>query len=480
MAHAFVPATASSLFPLRINPESAFAHPAWCRARGACLDALRSGRHVVLSGPSGSGKSLLLRDVAAALRDTGTPARLIEWAEDLGSAVSGSLLLIDEADALPADALAFAYASACTILLTGHPDLASSSIHDLQPVCVVTLDRLAPLDVARFVAIRLADTGRPGDLFEAAAVLALERHSRGLMRLVNMMGAAAVTLAGLDGSSQVSERHVEEAASFCTDPAARAAPTMHTEPSQTGPAAALPNYRGAVLRRRTALGTMFAVSGVLFATPWVLARRSAGLLQAGATDAEQFADTAGGSVPPPTGGPAALETDAATLADASTPAVSQLAQPQPGEQQVSTADASAARPASPGHQADPLPRATRDARDQPTLTAANGQVLFSGPIYNETMGQGGHVTLVIRKNAPTGAITARFYASQGLSGAGILAGSVSGTGRITASGRLLMGKNPFICDLSGTLHDDTLTGSASFVRSGRSMVYHSRFKLVRA
>lgn len=113
------------------------------------------------------------------------------------------------------------------------------------------------------------------------------------------------------------------------------------------------------------------------------------------------------------------------------------------------------------------------------VAASDAPVRFQGPIFNETMGQSGQVTLVIRKQAPTGAITARFNASQGLSGSGMLAGSVSGTGRITASGQLQMGRGAFMCDLSGTLSGGALTGSASFVNNNGGPTYHSRFNLVR-
>ena len=96
------------------------------------------------------------------------------------------------------------------------------------------------------------------------------------------------------------------------------------------------------------------------------------------------------------------------------------------------------------------------------------------------MGQGGYVTLVIRQHAPDGAITAQFNASQGLSGTGVLAGSLSGTGRITASGPLHMGQNVFYCDLSGAIAGPRLTGSASFARSGNSSyVARSTFNLTR-
>ncbi len=44
----------------------------------------------------------------------------------------------------------------------------------------------------------------------------------------------------------------------------------------------------------------------------------------------------------------------------------------------------------------------------------------------------------------------------------------------------MMGRNPFLCDLSGVLADGRLTGTASFVRRGSDgSAAHSRFSLAR-
>lgn len=471
MQRTFLPALADPLFSLQIAPDAAVAHPAWCRARAAALEALATGSHAVLLGPPGSGKSLLLKNLAHTLREAGEPVHLIGQAGASGDALAGGILLIDEADALGTDALAVLCAGAGPVLLAMLPGGPERLPRRAHPVRRVVLDRLAPLEVARFVAARLAAAGRPRNLLEPEAVLALARHSDGLPRLVNVFGAAALFLAGLDGSPRVRLRHVEDAASMRDDLAEDVVPAVVARP----PAklfATLPSHRGSVLRRRAALGSMVAASSVLFVLPWLASKRLS-LPQAGDKGTVQVAQA--DNLLPAATSPAVTEVEASAPPEVSEASAVLPEQPQP-EVQPATVDAAPSH-AAPMRRADPSPpvAAPGDRR----AVVADAPVLFRGPIFNETMGQGGQVTVAIRKQVSTGAITARFDASQGLSGTGTLAGSVSGTGRLVASGQLLMGKNPFLCDLSGTLNGNTLTGSASFVRGGDGRVYRSRFNLVR-
>ena len=523
MQHSSLLAVADPVFQLQITPEAAVRHPAWQRARAAALEALFSGDATVLLGPPGSGKTLLLHDLARTLRNADQPVRLIRQPGALDGPRGDDILLVDEADALGADALAALCAGPAPVLLAALPSFAERLA--AHPVRHVALDPLAPEDVARFVAIRLAAVGRPRDLLEPEAVLALARHSGGLLRLVNTIGGAALFLAGWDGSPRVGLRHVEEAAAMRNDsgevaPPPAAGPSFASMGNDTGeaapplpaelsfarltappPVAELPNYSGALLRRRAVLGGMATAAGVLFALPWLTRKPPGESLPAALTGtgtrgvAGQTSQVAQAGIVAPTqpvadvGGP--------TVAATPTSAQPELAVPD--AQQTAAAHPAAAAPpreAEPQRQAEPQrlaesPRQAEPQRltalDRPAPATARHMaagsetaLLFQGPIFNETMGQGGHVSLVIQKQAPTGAITARFNASQGLVGSGVLAGSVSGTGRVTASGQLLMGRNSFLCDLNGVLVGDTLTGSASFARPNGGVTYHSRFSLVRA
>jgi len=513
-----LPALADPLFQLQIAPDAAFPHPAWQQARAAVLEALDDGGIAVLLGPPGSGKSLLLKELARTLRRAGKPARLIERTEALDGPPGNGILLVDEADTLGPEALAALCAGPVPVVLAALPGFPARLAGNPRPVRKAVLDRLQPQDIARYVAARLDAVGRPRNLVEPEAVLALAGHSGGLLRLVNTLGGAAVFLAGLDGSVHVSRRHVDEAASMRDDfdqdlvpqfqggPAHVALPPgspvpvaplpdaalpvaplavspVVAEPVATAveapapaPFAPLPNFRAERIRRRAALSTMATASAVLFALPWLTRR------------------------PPEVPSPGQAAGGPASLADAGNPplaiADSEATGPAaPGAPTAQAPTAKAGAPsleasappiaASPSPHAEPMHRADKAPSAPPAelrvTMAPDAPVRFQGPIYNETMGQGGHVALVIRKQAPDGAITARFDASQGLLGSGVLAGSMSRTGRITASGQLMVGKNPFNCDLSGTIVGDKLTGSASFVRSGGSgWAARSVFTLTRA
>ena len=409
-------------FPLRVDPETAVAHPAWQRARAAALDVLGAGGRAVLLGPPGSGKSLLLQELARALREAGVPVCLVGRADALGGVVGREAVLVDEADACGDEALAVLRASAGPMVLAGLPGFAAQ-LPQGADVRQIVLDRLSPEDVARFVVARLAAAGRPG-LLEPGAVLALAQASQGLLRLVNTIGAAAVFLAELEGSDFVTRRHVEEAAAMREE-----VPVAVVKPGQP---MRVRSDRGPALRRRATLVGAVALAGGA-ALSWVLAR--------------------------PRGGAAPVGIQAPVRVRAAAP--TQLAMDDVAE--ASPIDGVAAESGEAGR----------------TPMVADRPVLFRGPIFNETMGQGGRVALAIGRRTGD-AITARFEASQGLVGSGVLSGTLSGAGRISASGQLLMGRTPFLCDLAGMMNGDTLVGSANFVRPGTGAVYHSRFSLIRA
>ncbi len=99
---------------------------------------------------------------------------------------------------------------------------------------------------------------------------------------------------------------------------------------------------------------------------------------------------------------------------------------------------------------------------------------------NDTMGQGGRLSLQLRTAGKGGQVGAWFHASDGLIGTGALSGEMGGDGRVVLSGRLMMGRNPFDCALRATLEGDRLVGEATFIRANGGASAHSRFVLRRS
>jgi MSHA biogenesis protein MshM len=137
------------------------------------------------------------------------------------------VVLIDEAQALPADTLEAVRLltnletekrKLLQVVLFGQPELMTrlrekSTRQILTRISFHAI--LQPLDrheVAAYVAHRLKVAGGGGALFTGWAEHALWRVSRGLPRLVNIIAAKAMMLAYGRGARQVTRRHVMAAA----------------------------------------------------------------------------------------------------------------------------------------------------------------------------------------------------------------------------------------------------------------------------
>lgn len=249
---------AASPFPVGVGLDGVVAHQGWREAREHLLGLLAGGGGgvIALVGLAGTGKTLLLREVARTLRAEGrrvvlvdrpdlelpkpAPASDPDAAEDArGDAPAGdrtAVLLVDEAGRMDDDALERLGRSGTTRVLAGLPGLAARLKR--RGVACRTVD-LPPMDVdevARFVATRLAAAGRRRDLLSPDAVLELTAQSGGIPRLVNMLAGTAVFLASLEGAREVDGRHVLDAASL------RAGEQV--EPQTPAGAAPVPASRG--------------------------------------------------------------------------------------------------------------------------------------------------------------------------------------------------------------------------------------------
>lgn len=113
----------------------------------------------------------------------------------------------------------------------------------------------------------------------------------------------------------------------------------------------------------------------------------------------------------------------------------------------------------------------------PPGAAEAGILMFRGLVQNETLNRGGHLALSIRPRGGGGAVVIGFHASAGLLGTGELSGTLSPDGRIAASGRLMVGRNPFDCSLTARITGGQIAGSAIFLRPGQSEPSRSNFVL---
>ena len=203
----------STAFRLHVAPGHATAHAGWLQARSAALAALDAGKAAVLLGPPGSGKSLLLQDLAVALRRHHDVTCLPRGDLVHGAPASG-ILLVDEADGLEADVLASLRDGPQPFVLAALPGFETRLAGPGRTVVPVPMVPLAPVDVARLVTDRLDAAGQPRGSVEPDAVLALARLSGGVPRLVLVLAGSASFLAQCDGSPAVSSHHVEEAAAL--------------------------------------------------------------------------------------------------------------------------------------------------------------------------------------------------------------------------------------------------------------------------
>ena len=466
------PTVSDTPFRLHTAPGEAIAHPGWRQARTAVLAALGRGEAVALLGLPGTGKTLLMQHLAQVLRHEGWSVRLVERGDALHPALQADVLLVDEAGRMGADALDRLCATDMPFVLAALPGFAERLAELPRPITPVTLEPLPPEQIARFVAARLSATGRPSDMLEPGAVLALARHSSGLLRLVNVLAGSAVFLAELERAPRVGRRHVDEAASLRDgvheDAAAPASaekvrPDGATTLRAEAPAALrapLPAWR----RRRATLGTAAIALSLLLVGGWAVSgwrsmRPSGAQPDSLVPRTESPRDAT--STQPMGVQPNERSGDAEAPGGESSPVPQQeeqLRQPQ----------------------RDAIPRPSASASPRQRLVAPDALVSFRGPVHNETLQQGGQMSLVIRRQGSPDSISAQFEAWGGLLGSGKLVGTLSDDGRISASGQLMVGKNPFNCDLSGLITDGTLTGSATFVRPGGGRVSRSSFALVRS
>lgn len=234
-----------AVLPVAVGIEQVVAHRAWRQAREEALAALLEGcRLILLVGSPGTGKSLLLDELAQTLRAKGRQVLLLPRGDvlpdfaEVGWAPSRAdtprVVLVDEANRLTDGVFELlGRLGSCSLVMAGLPALIDEHADGLPGSRSVHLRPLAPDEVPAFMAARLAQIGSPAETFGPDALSRLAELSDGAPRLINTLAGTAHFLAGLEGASTVGGAHVVEAAALRGDvavPGSTVADTREAEP----------------------------------------------------------------------------------------------------------------------------------------------------------------------------------------------------------------------------------------------------------
>ena len=186
-------------------------HAAWTAARRDILEAFAAGEHLVaLIGPSGVGKSLLLREIENSLRSPEFPVLRLERAEWVDAAVAPQVLLVDDAGRMADTALKqLANRVVGFTVVTGLPSF-TARLENL-PHRVVELKPLRPADVAAYVTLRLTRMGLDRTRLGRGTLEALDEAATGVPGRLNLLIGASFLVADMAGSQEVRPEHVSEA-----------------------------------------------------------------------------------------------------------------------------------------------------------------------------------------------------------------------------------------------------------------------------
>lgn len=203
-------------FRVEVAVPDVIRHRRWRVAREDLLEAVIERGYdpgvVALTGASGSGRSLLLADMAQALQGAGHQVELLHGRLPPGTeSHTGNIVLVDDADHLPPGRLRALAEHRVPCVVAGPPGwtdyLASQSI----PVIPVALLPLSRDDVAEFAAAELERCHLPPDLLQPDAIAALTQASGGIARNIRTIAGLATFLARLEESPHVTATHVERA-----------------------------------------------------------------------------------------------------------------------------------------------------------------------------------------------------------------------------------------------------------------------------
>ncbi|MGI4808551.1 MAG: hypothetical protein ACRYF2_10650 [Janthinobacterium lividum] len=195
----------------RPQPLAIVPFEAWVAVRDRVAAALLgSSRCVLITGAAGTGKTVMLEDVARVLRAAGRTVLVRQANTDPVPPRRGEMLFVDEADKLPQDKLRqLLESSAGAVVLAGLGTLAQRASGKPLHVTLAPLGQEAARD---YVVQWLASTGRVPAHLDTAALRQVVEASGGVPRLLSTLLGAGAWLAESSGAATITAAHIQEAA----------------------------------------------------------------------------------------------------------------------------------------------------------------------------------------------------------------------------------------------------------------------------
>ncbi|RZK96986.1 MAG: hypothetical protein EOO66_04685 [Methylobacterium sp.] len=165
---------------------------------------------MLITGAAGTGKTVVLEDVARVLRSAGRTVLVRQANIDPAPPGRGEMLFVDEADKLPQDKIRqLVESSVGAVVLAGLGTLAQRAGGKPLHVTLAPLGQEAARD---YVVQWLASTGRVPAHLDSAALRQVVEASGGVPRLLSTLLGAGAWLAESSGAATITAAHIQEAA----------------------------------------------------------------------------------------------------------------------------------------------------------------------------------------------------------------------------------------------------------------------------